>query len=79
MASHFNRRRFISLAGAATGAAALEGCCLTLHEDESAAAPPRNRRRTLRIAHLTDTHVTPDKPAAQGLAADQQHSAEQAQ
>jgi len=79
MTHKITRRNFLQTAGtstaafgaAAAGVSALGGCSLSGDSGGSAlrdAAAPR-RKRVLRIAHLTDTHVTPGKGAPEGMAA----------
>lgn len=43
-------------------------------EPPSAPAPPRPRRRALRVGHLTDIHVQPERAAAEGMAAALRHA-----
>lgn len=62
MTSQFDRRRLLKRVSLAAGAALLPTPSLTaLHVD---ASPPR---RSLRIAHLTDAHVQPERGADEGL------------
>jgi 3',5'-cyclic AMP phosphodiesterase CpdA len=64
--SSFNRREVLSLVGAtALGAAACSG----LPGSASAAAINPSRKRCLRVAHLTDLHVQPERKAAEGMTA----------
>lgn len=66
--SQMNRRRFLQAAGAAAAGATL-GCATVPECDPCSMGnvmPPR--KRVLRIAHLTDIHVQPEKGAAEWLA-----------
>lgn len=65
--SGLTRRRMLT-ATAATCAAPwlLSGC-------EQAPAPPPGRKRVLRLAHLTDVHVQPERGAGEGMAQCLQH------
>src|SRR5687767_14217528 len=59
-----------------TGAAMLAGMpgvTAALDPAASAVRSPRQRRRVLRVAHLTDVHVQPERGAAEGLAACLRH------
>jgi 3',5'-cyclic AMP phosphodiesterase CpdA len=67
-ASSINRRSFVQKAGAAALALAV------LPTDAAPAPPSPARRRSLRVAHLTDIHVS-DKPGApEGMAAALRHA-----
>jgi Icc protein len=64
-------RRDLLAASAALGAGAL------LPGAACAAAPAKKGRRVLRIAHLTDTHVQPERDAGEGLATALHHVQDQ--
>lgn len=66
----FNRREVLSLAGAtALGAVAWSG----LPAPAGAATVNPHRKRCLRVAHLTDLHVQPERRAAEGMTACLRH------
>ena len=71
----FTRRGLLSLAGGAAAAAAALSCTkLPLaRAAEAVAGPDPRRKRALRVAHLTDIHVQPERSAADGLAACLRH------
>jgi Icc protein len=62
-----SRRVMIQAAGAAAVAAALTPGAVRADENETGRAP--RGRRVLRIAHLTDIHVEPERKAGEGLTA----------
>src|SRR6185436_19149499 len=67
--SNFTRREVLMAGGAIAAGWALQGT-------PSAAAEPvarANRKRALRLAHVTDVHVQPEKHAGQGFAKCLQH------
>ncbi|MGH7596182.1 MAG: metallophosphoesterase family protein, partial [bacterium] len=70
MKKEISRRNFLRGAGATIGAAALPPF------SAAAVKPKPNpaRRRVLRIAHLTDVHVQPEKSAPEGMARALQHA-----
>lgn len=57
-----SRRGFLGAAGAAALGFPL------LQSSVAAAAPQRQRKRTLRLAHITDIHVQPERGAQKGMA-----------
>jgi 3',5'-cyclic-AMP phosphodiesterase len=69
----FNRRDWLR-AAAAAGVVAVGGCAASSQQLASEGkAGGSGRRRQLRIAHLTDLHVQPERGAAEGLAACLRH------
>ena len=73
MKSEFTRRAFLRSAGVGGAAAALAGCGVSMTGARTIASPGRAGKRALRVAHLTDAHVTPDRDAPAGIAACLQH------
>lgn len=71
----FDRRQALRLSLAAAGGAALTTFGSGPALAAEASAPPK---RVLRIAHLTDVHVQPERGAPQGMAAALRHVHEQA-
>jgi 3',5'-cyclic AMP phosphodiesterase CpdA len=71
-----NRRRFLSAAGATIAGAGLLG----LRGSLTRAAEPASsaRTRALRVGHLTDVHVQPERNATTGMAAALRHVQSQA-
>jgi 3',5'-cyclic-AMP phosphodiesterase len=68
MKKELTRRDFLrNMSVAALGAAAFTPF-------DTFANHPQNRRRVLRIAHLTDVHVQPEKSAPEGMARALQHA-----
>jgi 3',5'-cyclic-AMP phosphodiesterase len=65
MGKHLTRREMIKLAGAATAVAGLGTWSSSVGAQTMPAAT--GRRRVLRLAHLTDVHVQPERGAAEGL------------
>ena len=63
-ATTLSRRRCLQWGALSAAAAPL----LSLSASATLAAPPAERQRTLRFAHLTDIHVQPELAAAEGLA-----------
>lgn len=63
MASQYTRRSFLHIAGAAGAAVALDGCVSTQPNRGSETNTSSSRTRTLRIAHLTDLHVSSGRGA----------------
>lgn len=73
--NRFSRRSFLSTAGAVmVGAGIARGSahCGEL-EPISPSEPERRRKRALRLAHLTDVHVQPERGAADGMMAALRH------
>lgn len=68
-----SRRTFIGATGGAVAAASLAGCA-ALSPVADPTAISTSRKRALRIAHLTDVHVTGDKGAPDGFAACLRHA-----
>ncbi len=64
----FNRRRFLAAAGATLAGVGL-ATPRTVRADEVRSAPNRKARRVLRVAHLTDIHLQPERWADKGLVA----------
>ena len=61
----FSRKKFLQ-----TGSLAALGAAVTLNAPaETRIITPTNRKRVLRVAHLTDIHVQPQSPAPHGFAA----------
>lgn len=70
MRSEISRRDLMKFAGmTAAGLALPRSIALA----ESAAIPPSGRRRVLRVAHLTDFHVQPERRANDGMIACLRH------
>jgi len=73
------RRQVMAVGAAALGSAALGGpALLRAASQPTAGAPVSARRRTVRLAHLTDVHVQPEKAAGEGFAAAMAHMQSQA-
>ncbi len=64
--STLTRRRMIQVSAGAAALGALGLPSVSLAQPDPA---PRRRSRALRIAHLTDTHIQPERKAAEGVAA----------
>src|SRR5687767_1706779 len=66
-----SRRAWLSRVGVGTGAAVVLAAGVPGVRTAAAApaAPAGQRRRALRVAHLTDVHVQPERGADKGLAA----------
>ncbi len=65
-----SRRGFVSSAATAAGALGLglwAGAGASVAMGNPAPAPQRSAKRALRLAHLTDTHVQPERAADQGM------------
>ena len=62
-----NRREMLKAAGATFALASLGGLTFGKSSPPAAQAPPR--KRTLRVAHLTDTHIQPERKANEGMTA----------
>lgn len=75
MSSRVTRREVLHTAGLAAASALLGGRAVpaAFADPPPAAQPDAIRRPVLRIAHLTDTHVQPERKAAEGLAACLRH------
>jgi len=74
-ANALGRREFLGWTGAALAGATLGTMPLGAANRVAAAenAPPAKRKRSLRLAHLTDIHVQPELAAADGMAAAVKH------
>jgi 3',5'-cyclic AMP phosphodiesterase CpdA len=74
-----NRREFLTVAGLAAlgGAAACSGQASPTYQPVVKATPSGPRKRLLRLAHLTDFHVEPDGPGAEGMARALRHAQSQ--
>lgn len=73
--ANFTRREMLMAGGAVATSWALSACSPS-PADPVAASPTvakAGRRRALRLAHLTDVHIQPEKGAAQGFAQCLQH------
>ena len=75
--NRWSRREWLAGVGVAAGAAALGGLpgCAGKGRPAPVASVRQTdaRRRVLRVAHLTDVHVQPERAAAEGLAACLRH------
>ncbi len=76
--NRFSRREWLAQAGLAAGAAVLAGTPQIIRAAAPVAATGQStgqapRKRALRVAHLTDIHVQPERGAAEGLAACLRH------
>ena len=73
--NRISRRRFLGTTGATIAGAGLMGLPAGLSKAEGAgsAGQARTRSRALRIGHLTDVHVQPERGATQGLVAALRH------
>ncbi|MBN2514213.1 MAG: metallophosphoesterase [Sedimentisphaerales bacterium] len=63
-----DRRRFLSLSGSSLAGLTLATCSIVLG-NEVQSALDKKARRTLRLAHMTDLHVQPERWADKGLTA----------
>ncbi|MGH7493938.1 MAG: twin-arginine translocation signal domain-containing protein [bacterium] len=72
MPKNLTRRDFISSAGA--GALGMITTNALSNEKERHHAPNPGSKRVLRLAHLTDIHVQPEKGAPEGMARALQHA-----
>lgn len=70
--SRLSRRDWLKSAAACTAALAI-GAPTTTARQSATAATPADRRRVLRIAHLTDPHIQPERKAEQGVIACLRH------
>ncbi len=75
--NELNRRELLA-AGGAAAALAMLGSPVGRASAAAGAAPAGDRKRVLRLAHLTDIHVQPERRAAEGLAACLRHVQAQA-
>ena len=66
-----NRRAFLCRAATVAAAAGISWSPI---RRAAGAAPPQSRQRALRVAHLTDVHVQPERGAGDGLAACLRHA-----
>ncbi len=73
MPNRMTRRRLLASAGLTTAAATLIGCQGTWSSAKGQSGGT-GARRSLRLAHLTDVHVQPEKRAPEGLAACLRHA-----
>lgn len=70
MPHDINRRQaLLASAAALAGAAVLPGVAGAAQPAPTGAVPARAPRRVLRLAHLTDLHIQPERRADQGVAA----------
>lgn len=60
-----NRREMLKAAGAVIAMSGLGG--LAFAQTTAPIAKPQTRRRTLRVAHLTDIHIQPERKAGDGM------------
>jgi 3',5'-cyclic-AMP phosphodiesterase len=74
MSSPLTRRDILKSGGIAAATALLGGRLLpAVAADPPATQPGASRRLVLRVAHLTDIHIQPERRAAEGLAACLRH------
>jgi 3',5'-cyclic AMP phosphodiesterase CpdA len=66
MRSEISRRDLLKFASVSAAGLALPSSCAF---SEPAAIPPSGRRRALRVAHLTDVHVQPERRGNDGMTA----------
>jgi Icc protein len=81
MTNRFSRREWLAQVGVAAGATMLGNVPQLAGAADLAAATgqqPKQRKRALRVAHLTDVHVQPERGASEGLAACLRHVQSQA-
>ncbi|MCE9544792.1 MAG: metallophosphoesterase [Planctomycetia bacterium] len=72
--SSLQRRHFLGVAGAMMAGAALGGVSIVPgNRVDAAETDTKGRKRTLRVAHLTDVHVEPELRADAGMAAALKH------
>ncbi len=69
----YSRRTFVQQTAMGVGIAAWVGSNANLALGQPHPAPQRSARRVMRIAHLTDVHVQPERSAGDGLTACLQH------
>lgn len=68
--ANFSRRDILMVGGAVATSWALSACSPSPKDPVASAQPVArgNRKRALRLAHITDVHVQPEKGAGQGFA-----------
>lgn len=67
--SGMDRRQFVTaVAGGAVGVGAWAGSGATISLGQAKPAPKRDARPVLRLAHLTDVHLQPERDAGEGFA-----------
>lgn len=71
--NRISRRRFLSTTGATIAGAGLVGLPAGLSKAQGAGPAGQARSRALRIGHLTDVHVQPERGATDGMVAALRH------